>query len=73
VQKLIFLAARVAFGVEVILGAFMCGTKRPLKELHVLDAGKYAIAIKILVNLSDLPACTSDGLSKLIFKVFYMF
>ena len=37
---LISLAARVAFGVEVILGAFICGTKRPLKELHVLDAGK---------------------------------
>ena len=40
-----FSAARVAFGVEVILGAFIRGTKRPLKELHVLDAGKYAIYI----------------------------
>ena len=36
-----FLAARVAFGVEVILGAFICGTKRPLKELQILDAGEY--------------------------------
>ena len=41
----LFFAARVAFGVEVILGAFLCGTKRPLKELHVLDAGMYTIKI----------------------------
>ena len=31
--------ARVAYGVEVMLGAFRYGTKRPLKDLHVLDAG----------------------------------
>ena len=36
---IIFFAARVAFGVEAILGAFACGTKRPLRELRVLDAG----------------------------------
>ena len=49
----LFFAARVAFGVEVILGAFIRGTKRPLKELHVLDAGMYTIVeICSLVNSS---------------------
>lgn len=33
--------ARVANGVEVILGAFSCGRKRPLNDLHVLDAGMF--------------------------------
>ena len=37
--KFAFFAARVAFGVEVILGAFCYETRRPLSELHVLDAG----------------------------------
>ena len=27
----------------MILGAFICGAKRPLKELHVLDAGMATI------------------------------
>ena len=36
------ISARVPVGHEVILGALAYGTKRPLKDLHVLDAGKYA-------------------------------
>ena len=37
-----YISARVPVGHEVILGALAYGTKRPLKDLHVLDAGKYA-------------------------------
>ena len=33
--------ARVPIGVDFILGALAYGSKRPLKDLHVLDAGKY--------------------------------
>ena len=41
------LIGRVPYGLEVILGAFSYGTKRPLTELHILDAG--TIIIKIMV------------------------
>ena len=34
-------AGRVPYGLEVILGAFSYGTKRPLTDLHILDAGIY--------------------------------
>ena len=30
---------RISYGLEVLLGAFSYGTKRPLTELHILDAG----------------------------------
>ena len=42
--------ARVPIGVDFILGAFAYGSKRPLKDLHVLDAGKYTLHIFIFVT-----------------------
>jgi len=30
----------VAIGIEVILGALCVANKRPLKDIHILDAGR---------------------------------
>ena len=62
----ILCSARVACGVEVILGAFSRGTKRPLKELHVLDAGIFSLLLhfcsytsSVILNQSAISVMTS--------------
>ena len=41
-------------GIEVILGAFAYAARRPLNEIHVLDAGNY-ICVYVSMNFLHVP------------------